>query len=107
MMYLFCYTAFLTAWTGIIYKDYAMRKCWPIGTWFLNDKSLPNMGSFSLAILVFIFSFFYITWYMVFVLSFAGFITAFIIMEIFKSYTQYLWILLFIATNVLFAITPR
>ena len=104
MTYLFFFIAFLTGEIGITYKGYAIQKGWPIGTMFLNDKSLPNMGSFILSILTFIVAFFYIKWYMVFVLLVSGFASAFIIMEIFKSYTQYVWILLFLTTIVLCAI---
>lgn len=107
MTYLFFFIAFLTGEIGITYKGYAIQKCWPIGKWFLNDNSLPNSGSFILSILVFIVAFFYIKWYMVFVMLLSGFVSAFVIMQIFKSYTQYLWILLFLATIVLWPLVEK
>ncbi len=101
MTYLFFFIAFLTGEIGITYKSYAIQKGWPIGTIFLNDWSLPNMGSFTLSILTFIVAFFYIKWYMVFVLLVSAFASAFVIMQIFKSNTQIVWLLLFITTIVL------
>src|SRR5665647_3466740 len=94
--------------TGIIgfsYKYYALPKGWPIGTMWLNDFGMPNKHGF--------FYDCFRIWFIIFsyevVFCFCSIgsclFFAFIIMNILKTYTQYLWFLMYLPA-MLFLFNP-
>lgn len=103
--YLKMYFVFITGIMGFTYVEYAVKKGWPIGSLWLKEFSIPGTHGFMMTILGFVLSFFLMKWYLVFVVLIAAFFTTYLIMGILKTYTQYLWFLMYLPAT-LFVFQP-
>ncbi len=88
----------------ITYKDYALKKGWPVGALFASDVSwLTFIGTLSILV-GFVELFFLIKWYLAIISSLGVVAASSIIANIFKEKTQYVSILLLIASIVVYSI---
>jgi len=98
---------FLIVFTsGVIsfsYEGFANQKGWPIGKLFVNNGTgyLSIIGFLS-AISIFITSFFFIKWYIVLLGAIIGWFLSAILTFIFKTYVQYLVLILYILSIVIY-----
>jgi hypothetical protein len=97
---LFLFILFTSSLTIIAYNRFAWQRGWQVGKLFESDNNLIKIVAMLSMITAFVTAFFFATWYFVLIAAFVSWFAGTIITAMFRSSTQILAIVLWLASYI-------